>query len=107
MTLVVLNGVGVYFFKESDVPFSFPFFLAFTGGCLVPMRSMSGDQTFEFLATHIQNDALILISPNFLAEANARLLQNTNILRQVVTDLEQYPLAPTIRRDNTSETRIF
>ena len=49
------------------------------------MRSMSGDQTFEFLATHIQNDALILISPNFLAEANARFLQNPNLLRQVVT----------------------
>ena len=56
---------------------------------------MSGDQTFEFLATHIQNDALILISPNFLTEANARLLQNYNLLRQVVTDLEQYPLAQT------------
>ena len=56
---------------------------------------MSSDQTFEFIATHIQNDALILISPNFLAEANARLLQNPNLLRQVVTDLEQYPLAPT------------
>ena len=81
---------GVDFFKESGVFFSF-----FTGGCLVCMRSMSGDQTFEFLATHIQNDALILTSPNFLAEANARLLQNPNLLRQVVTDLEQYPLAPT------------
>ena len=78
---------GVDFFKESGVLFSF-----FTGGCLVSMRSMSGDQTFEFLATHIQNDALILISPKFLAEANARLLQNRNLLRQVVTDLEQYPL---------------
>ena len=86
---------GVDFFRESDVPFSLPFFLAFTGGWVVSMRSMSGDQTFEFLATHIQNDALILISPNFLAEANARLLQNPNLLREVVTDLEQYPLAPT------------
>ena len=55
---------------------------------------MSGDQIFEFLATHIQNDALILISPNFLAEANARLLQKPNLLRKAVTDLEQYPLAP-------------
>ena len=73
---------GVDFFKESGVLFSFV-----TGGRLVCMRCMSGDQTFEFLATHIQNDALILISPNFLAEANARLLQNPNLLRQVVTDL--------------------
>ena len=90
VTLVVLKGVVLTFFKESGVLFSF-----FTGGSLVCMRSMSGDQTFEFLATHIQNDALILISPNFLAEANARLLQKPNLLRQVVTDLEQYPLAPT------------
>ena len=81
---------GVDLFMESDVLFSI-----FTGGCLVSTRSMSGDQTFEFLATHIQNYALILISPNFLAEANARLLQNPNLLRQVVKDLEQHPLAPT------------
>ena len=66
---------GVDFFKEPGVLFSFSFV---TGGRLVCMRSMSGDQTFEFLATHIENDALILISPNFLAEANARLLQNPN-----------------------------
>ena len=75
----------IHFFKETYVPFSFPFLLAFTGGYLVSMRSMSGDQTFEFLATHIQNDALILISPTFLAEANARLLQNPNLSRQLVT----------------------
>ena len=62
---------GVDFFKESGVLFSF-----FTGGCLVCMRSMSGDQT-----THIQNDALILISPNFLAEANVRLLQDPNLFK--------------------------
>ena len=57
---------GVDFFTGVLVSF-------FTGGCVVSMRSMSGDQTFEFLATHIQNDALILISPNLLAEANAKL----------------------------------
>ena len=61
---------------------------------------MSGDQTFKFIATHIQIDASILISPNFLAEANARLLQNPNLLRQIVTDLEQYPLASIVNRSH-------
>ena len=60
VTLVVLNGVVLTFLGNLMYPF---LYLAFTGGWAVSMRSMSGDQTFEFLATHIQNDALILISP--------------------------------------------
>ena len=38
---------------------------------LINSLSHTRIKTFEFLAT--QNEALILILPNFLAEANARL----------------------------------
>ena len=43
----------------------------------------------------MQKDDFMLTWPSFFAVEKASLLQKPNLFRQVVTDLEQYPRAPT------------
>ena len=47
------------------------------------------DHTLEFLASQMQNDDFVLIWPSFFAVEKASLLQNRNLFRQVVIELEQ------------------
>ena len=47
------------------------------------------DHTLEFLASQMQNDDFMPIWPSFFAVEKASLLQNPNLFRQVVIDLEQ------------------